>query len=155
MLMALDRHLEDPYKHIIEWPSWPKLLRCPMESIADHPWCNHIEDVPALPEELTKGSKEAIMERVDKGKGREETVSSDVVGPSSPVHGEEVRKSQCSRGRGRSRGHSQSRRPRKRVKSVATIDSDDDKPTEQCQPGSAKSYDIYNPPLDLEILPVD
>ena len=50
---------------------------------------------------------------------------------------------------------SQFRRPRKCVKSVATIDSDDDKPTEQCQPGSAKLYDIYNPPSDLEILPVD
>ena len=102
MLMVLDRHLEDPYKHIIKWLSWPKLLRCPVESVADHPWCNHVEDVPALPEELTKGSEEAITERVDKGKGREEMVSSDVVGPSSPVRGEEVRKSQCSRGRGRS-----------------------------------------------------
>ena len=109
MLMVLDRHLEDPYKCIIEWPSWPKLLQCPTERVADHPWCNHIEDIPALPEELTKGSKEAIMERVDKGKGREETASSDVVGPSSPVRGEEVRKSQCGRGRGRSRGRSQSR----------------------------------------------
>ena len=157
MLMALDRYLEDPNDGITEWPRWPDLLQCPLETVADHPWSHHgqpsqdSETVLAATEDSQMDGEEEVTDAVDKGKGREYEVSNDEVSLSQAAGGEEVRGSRRGRGRGQTRGRSQSHCPHKRVKSAPMVDSDEEEnPTGR---GSNKTFDLQHPPPDFLILP--
>jgi len=101
MLMALDRYLEDPNNGITEWPRWPDLLQCPLETVADHPWSHRSQPsqdggaVLAATEDSQMDREEEVTDAVDKGKGREYEVSNDEVSSSQAAGGEEVRGSRC------------------------------------------------------------
>ena len=150
--MALDWYLKDPNDGITEWPKWPELLQCPLEKVADHPWSHHGQPsqdggvVPAATEDTQMDGEEEVTEPVDKGKGRDDEVSS-----SQAAGGEEVRASHHGHGCGQTRGHSQSHRPHKHVKSAPIVDSEEEQnPTSR---GSNKTFDLQHPPPDFLILP--
>lgn len=153
MLMALDRDLEDPTTSITKWPKWPQLLQCSPESVVDHPWCTHGDNVPAATQDSEMEGQQEMMAKMDKGKGGADEVSTNEVSPSEPV-GREGRSHGRGRGRGQTRGRSQSCRPRKHVKSAATVDSKDEVPSMTTQCPATKTYNLFEPPSDCEILPV-
>jgi len=157
MLMALDQYLEDPNNGIMEWPRWPDLLQCPLETVADHPWSHRGQPsqdggaVLAATEDSQMDREEEVTDAVDKWKGREYEVSNDEVSSSQEAGGEEVRGSHRGHGRGQTRGHSQSHRPRKHVKSAPMVDSDEEENPTSC--GSNKTFNLQHPPPDFPILP--
>ena len=85
MLMALDHDLEDPTTGITKSPKWLQLLQCFPESVVNHPWCTHSENVPMATHGSEMEGQQEMMAKMDKGKGRADEVSTNEVSPSKPV----------------------------------------------------------------------
>ena len=91
------------------------------------------------------------MMRMDiKGKGKAREVSDD-----EDLADEDQTRGRCHvGGHAQSRGRSQSCRPCKRVKSAATVDADEDDHRGSSSWPSKKSYDLLDPPLHLNRVPI-
>ena len=149
MLMSLNHDLPYPSIPFTEWPNWPQLLQATMENVVNHLWCNQAEDLPPPREELVDDEHNTIRTDI-KGKGKAREVSDD-----EDLAGEDETRGRCGVSQhAQSRGCSQSHRPCKHVKSVATVDADEDDHPKPSPHVSTRSYDLLDPPSDLDRVPI-